>query len=184
LKSLAIVLAAVLTATTAFGAKPSMPPAVRYNWQNVVIGGGGFSPGIVFSTAEKNLAYLRTDVGGAYRGDGKLQRWIPLQDAEWQNTVQARRGVAGEIWLIAQGHLYRSTDFGQSFSAIAPKDPFFRDMLFVTFGLGRAADEAQAPAVYAFGVRPTLGGLWRSIDGGFTWARINDDAHQWGLRSG
>jgi hypothetical protein len=25
-------------------------------------------------------------------------------------------------------------------------------------------------------------GVWRSLDGGLNWSRINDDAHQWGLR--
>jgi xyloglucan-specific exo-beta-1,4-glucanase len=32
------------------------PPATPYEWRNVVIGGGGFSPNIIFSPAEKNLA--------------------------------------------------------------------------------------------------------------------------------
>ena len=61
-------------------------------------------------------------------------------------------------------------------------DPIFRDMFFVTVGLGKAAPGAGAPAIYAFGVKPTFGGIYRSIDGGVTWARINDDSHQWGLR--
>lgn len=128
MKSLATVLAAVLTATTVFGAEPSTPPAVRYNWQNVVIGGGGFSPGIVFSTAEKNLAYLRTDVGGAYRWDGKLQRWIPLQDAEWQNSYLGIESIAPDprdpdVVYLAAGMYYgspaaimRSRDRGQSWT--------------------------------------------------------------------
>src|SRR5688572_4044225 len=54
--------------------------AANYVWRNVKVGGGGFAPAIVFSRAERGLAYLRTDMGGAYRwsdGDG---RWIPLQD--------------------------------------------------------------------------------------------------------
>ena len=101
---------------------------------------------------------------------------------EYQPAVQVRRGTAGELWLIVQGRLYRSTDFARTFAAIAPSDPYFRDMLFVTFGLGKPAPGADVPAIYAFGVKPTIGAMWRSIDGGVTWARINDDGHRWGLR--
>jgi len=101
---------------------------------------------------------------------------------EIQRAVLPRPGTAGELWLITGGHLYRSTNFARSFSKIISNDPIFRDMLFVTFGLGKAAPGASFPAIYAFGIKPTFGGLYRSIDGGATWARINDDAHQWGLR--
>jgi hypothetical protein len=91
-------------------------------------------------------------------------------------------GKPGELWLLTAGHFYRSTDFARSFTAVVSKDPLFRDMAFLTFGLGKAAPGAKVPAVYAFGITASFGGLYRSIDGGATWARINDDAHQWGLR--
>jgi hypothetical protein len=93
-------------------------------------------------------------------------------------------GTAGELWLLTGGHLYRSTDFARSFTSIVSHDPLFRDMLFLTFGLGKAAPGARVPAIYAFGVHfnPNFGGIYRSTDGGATWARINDEAHQWGLR--
>jgi xyloglucan-specific exo-beta-1,4-glucanase len=64
--------------------------AVDYVWRSVKIGGGGYMPGIVFSPAERGLAYLRSDMGGAYRWDDKAKRWIPLQDG---NPVGNYRGV-------------------------------------------------------------------------------------------
>src|SRR5882724_4906681 len=60
--------------------RPAVPHPSHYVWQNVVVGGGGFSPNIVFSPVEPGLAYLRTDIGGVYRYEQSLQRWIALQD--------------------------------------------------------------------------------------------------------
>src|SRR5262245_50121990 len=51
-----------------------------YVWKNVKVGGGGFAPALVYSRAERGLAYLRTDMGGAYRWDATASRWIALQD--------------------------------------------------------------------------------------------------------
>ena len=50
------------------------------------------------------------------------------------------------------------------------------------FGLGKAAAGASAPTLFALGTRDGLTAVWRSTDGGAKWDRINDDAHQWGLR--
>ncbi|WP_218780876.1 hypothetical protein, partial [Streptomyces reticuliscabiei] len=46
---------------------PAVGAADTYTWKNARIDGGGFVPGIVFNRTEKNLAYARTDIGGAYR---------------------------------------------------------------------------------------------------------------------
>jgi hypothetical protein len=52
-----------------------------YVWKSATVGGGGFSPNIIFSPAERGLVYLRTDIGGAYRRDETTKRWMPLEDA-------------------------------------------------------------------------------------------------------
>lgn len=49
-----------------------------YQWHNVTSGGGGFAPAIIFSRTERNLAYLRTDIGSIYR-------WGPPHPAERAN---------------------------------------------------------------------------------------------------
>lgn len=105
-----------------------------------------------------------------------------LNSRETPPFVVARPGQAGELWFLSNGRFYRTNDFARSFSAMTSHDPVFRDMFFVTFGLGKPASGASVPAIYSFGVKPTFGGLWRSTDGGASWLRINDDAHQWGLR--
>lgn len=51
--------------------------ADTYTWHNARIDGGGFVPGIVFNRSEKNLAYARTDIGGAYRWQESTKTWTP-----------------------------------------------------------------------------------------------------------
>jgi len=65
-----------------------------YSFQNVKIGGTGLVTGIVYSEAQRDLAYARTDVGGAYRWNGATGQWTPLQDGTgWDHW--GYMGVAG-----------------------------------------------------------------------------------------
>jgi photosystem II stability/assembly factor-like uncharacterized protein len=47
-------------------------------------------------------------------------------------------------------------------------------------GFGMAAAGANYPAIYLAGKYNNVNGVFRSLDGGTTWTRINDDKHQWG----
>ena len=47
-------------------------------------------------------------------------------------------------------------------------------------GFGKAAADKDYPAVYMWGKVRGKEGLYRSDDSGGTWARINDDQHQFG----
>src|SRR3954463_2812559 len=50
-----------------------------YTWRNVVTGGGGgFVPGIIFNTKQRDLIYARTDIGGAYRWNPATSSWVQL----------------------------------------------------------------------------------------------------------
>ena len=61
-----IILGAALALASLASAAARAPAAVPYRWTNVTVGGGGFAPGIVFSPAERGLAYLRTDMAFAF----------------------------------------------------------------------------------------------------------------------
>ncbi|MEO5775101.1 MAG: hypothetical protein ABIQ32_13430 [Sphingomicrobium sp.] len=102
---------------------------------------------------------------------------VGRKDREAQPALVATPGSRGQIWFLSGHRLYRSTDAGNSFSLASPDD-----LGIELFGLGKAAPGASAPALYAAGEKRGLPGIYRSLDGGKSWARINDDAHQWGLR--
>ncbi|RZM35356.1 MAG: hypothetical protein EOP67_12200, partial [Sphingomonas sp.] len=152
-----------------------------YVWRNVVVGGGGFAPGIVFSVAERGLAYLRTDMGGAYRWDAATSRWIPLQDGNAVPSFMGIESVAADpvdpniVYLAAgmswrsEAAILRSADRGANW-AITPV-PFKMGGNEDGRGLGeRLAIDPNRPSRLLFGSRHD--GLWRSTDSGAHWAKV------------
>src|SRR4051812_46067174 len=85
---------AILASLVVLAACGSAHAAEPYVWKNVTVGAGGYIPGIVFSRAEKGLAYLRSDMGGAYRWDDVKRTWIPLQDAERESSYHGTESIA------------------------------------------------------------------------------------------
>lgn len=83
-------------------------------------------------------------------------------------------GFDGHIWLTGDTGLYRSTDAGATFSAVAGVDAS-RNV-----GFGMAASGASYPAIYLVGTLEGVAGVFRSNDEGASFVRINDDAHQYG----
>ena len=58
------------------------------SFKNVKTGAsGGFVTGIVFNPGLKNVAYLRTDIGGAYKFNSWDDSWTPLQDGTTVDTA-------------------------------------------------------------------------------------------------
>ena len=96
---------------------------------------------------------------------------------EAQFPLQATPGKRGELWFLLRGQLYCSRDAGQAFALRTSAT-----LSIKLFGLGAPAPGANVPAIYTFAKIDGIPALWRSIDGGTSWQRINDDAHQWGLR--
>ncbi len=107
----------------------SLAFAQAYNWQNVVIMGGGFVPGLAYSPVSQGLLYARTDVGGFYRWNNSAGQWIPLTDMYGggnnfggesiapdpvnANVVYAAAGFSGP------GTILSSTNQGNSWTANA-----------------------------------------------------------------
>ena len=110
------------------GAAADDVPAQPYDWRNVTVGAGGFAPNVIFSRAEPNLAYLRTDMGGAYRWDAGQERWIPLQDGNPVGSYMGIESIAADpanpavVYLAAgmsrwgEASIWRSEDRGTTWT--------------------------------------------------------------------
>ncbi|KQY43997.1 cellulose-binding domain-containing protein [Cellulomonas sp. Root137] len=88
-------------------------------------------------------------------------------------------GREGDVWLTGGTTtgtygMWHSTNSGASFTKIAAVDQ--GDAI----GFGKAAPGAGYPAIYTSSKISGVRGIFRSIDAGATWVRINDDQHQWG----
>ena len=93
---------------------------------------------------------------------------------------KAVAGREGDIWLAGGAEfdnaygLWHSTDSGASFVKLANVEEADN------IGFGKAATGQTYPALYAAAQVGGVRGLYRSINAGQTWVRINDDQHQWG----
>jgi len=160
-----------------------------YRFNNVVIGGGGgFIPGIVFSTNEPGLVYARTDIGGAYRFDTESGRWIPLLDwigfPDWNlsgvesiaidprdpERVYLAVGTYTNEWASQNGAILRSSNQGRAFQRFDL--PFKVGSNMPGRGMGeRLAIDPNNNRVLYLGTRSGHG-LWRSMDFGETWSQV------------
>ena len=88
-------------------------------------------------------------------------------------------GIEGDVWFSSGNNgLYHSVNSGASFTKVSGIDAAYK----VAFG--KAAGGATYPAIYIQGRVSGVYGFFRSIDGGSTWVRINDNAHNFlGIRA-
>lgn len=175
--------AAVLLAATATALQAG--PAADYTWRNVTVGAGGFAPNIIFSRAERGLAYLRTDMGGAYRRDA-AGRWQPLQDAMTESSYFGIESIAPDpadadrVYIAAGMYrrdgaaILRSDDRGETWDVVPV--PFRMGGNEDGRGLGeRLAVDPNNGNILYFGSRHD--GLQRSTDRGASWARVEAFPH-------
>ncbi|MFC9679132.1 cellulose binding domain-containing protein [Streptomyces sp. NPDC056948] len=179
-------------APTALAADPPSAKlaADTYAWKNARIDGGGFVPGIVFNRSEKNLAYARTDIGGAYRWQESSKTWTPLLDSvgwdDWGHTgvvsiasdsvdpnrVYAAVGTYTNGWDPKNGAVMRSSDRGASWQKA--NLPFKLGGNMPGRGMGeRLAIDPNRNSVLYLGA-PSGKGLWRSTDSGVTWSQVSN----------
>jgi photosystem II stability/assembly factor-like uncharacterized protein len=83
-------------------------------------------------------------------------------------------GQSAQLWLAGGDGLHRSSDDGRTFTKLPSVTQGRR------IGFGKAAPGKSYPSVYLVGKINDVYGIYRSDDVGASWARINDDQHQYG----
>jgi hypothetical protein len=197
MRGLVAPLAAVALAAVALTPSPATPasattaaaaPAAAYTWRNVQVVGGGFVDGLVFSPAQRGLAYARTDIGGAYRWDAAARRWIPLMDftgfGDWNelgvesiaadpvnpDQVWAAVGEYTQPWAVPlNGEILRSDNQGRSWQIADLPIQLASNQDGRNMGERLAVDPADDRILY---LASPANGLWRSTDGGAAWSQV------------
>jgi photosystem II stability/assembly factor-like uncharacterized protein len=168
-----------------------------YDWRAVPIGGGGFVTGLAVTAGpDGTVAYARTDVGGAYRWDEATSSWTQLLTVERAGAVGLAPGdysVAGiavaasdpdvvalavgsdfdpgpEEELPRSGRVLVSTDGGASWTSSEQRWFVAGNQRYRTES-ERLAIDPDDPDHLLFGTQRE--GLWRSTDGGATWAPVD-----------
>lgn len=95
---------------------------------------------------------------------------------DWPLSATCAAGRSGDLWFCLAAGLYRSRDFGETFEAV-PTALGVRQISF-----GAAAPGRDFPTLYAIGQRAGETGVWRSVDEGRTWMKINGPDQQYGQR--
>lgn len=131
--------------------------------------------------------YASSDTGKTFSKISAIKNPNFNQSPASSGMLRTAPGAAGDLWLCldaeqswnASGYsahgLGHSTDGGKTWSFLNTMDGC------LSIGLGKAAPGKDYFALYMWGAAnggPL--GIYRSIDKGQTWLRINDDKHQFG----
>jgi len=143
------------------------------------------SGGASWGTAGK--VYVSTDGGHNFTlSQGSVSANL-APNAWYATSLAVNPNVEGDLWLADGNAVYHSTNSGASwtklsgFGTIAGSGSTGQLQGASIVALGKAqSGSSYSAAVYVVGARNGVWGVYHSDDGGATWARFNDDTHQYG----
>jgi hypothetical protein len=108
-------------------------------------------------------------------------------NAYWITSMVVNPNVEGDLWLADGNAVYHSTDSGATWTklngfATVPANGSTAQLQGASvIALGKAqTGSSYSAAIYVVGTMNGVWGVYHSDDGGATWARYNDDTHQFG----
>nr|WP_297389685.1 sialidase family protein [uncultured Roseateles sp.] len=137
--------------------------------------------------ASAGRVYVSTDGGHSFTlSQGSVTAAL-APNGWWVTSMAVNPNAEGDLWMADGNAVYHSVDSGATwqklsqFASVQGSNAWPDLQGATVVSLGKAKDGASySAAVYVVG---TVGGVWgvyRSDDGGATWTRFNDDAHQFG----
>ncbi|MFB2938269.1 hypothetical protein ACE1B6_23735 [Aerosakkonemataceae cyanobacterium BLCC-F154] len=154
------------------------------SWKNVLLGGGGYVTGIYLHPQQKDLVYIRTDIGGFYRWNPQNQTWIPITDRFPKSQSDYYGGeslaldpnnpntvyiAAGKYLWSKPGSIFKSTNRGQTWQKLDIDLPMGGNEDKRWMGERLAVNPFNSQVIL-FGSRRD--GLWRSNNSGETWNQV------------
>ena len=143
------------------------------------------SGGAFWGTAGK--VYVSTDGGHTFTlSQGSVSANL-APNGYGITAMAVNPNVEGDLWLADGEALYHSTNSGASwtkltgFASVAANGSQYKMLGASMLALGKAqAGASYSAALYVVGTRNGVWALYHSDDGGASWARYNDDNHQYG----
>jgi len=125
--------------------------------------------------------YISTDGGHSFTLTAGSAAANMAPDAWWATSMAVNPNAEGDLWVADGNAVYHSVDSGASWTKLTTFASAGGVSGASLITLGKAAPGAgYSAAVYVVGVVKGVWGVYRSDDGGTSWTRFNDDAHQFG----
>lgn len=116
-----------------------------------------------------NKMMLSLDAGASFQQMGSLP------SSNGSKVIRTVPGIEGGVWVaLGNNGLVKSSDSGANFTLVNSVNAA------QAVGFGKAAPGANFPTIFIWGTINNVTGIFRSIDSGASWERINDSAHQFG----
>ncbi|NUY04300.1 WD40/YVTN/BNR-like repeat-containing protein [Paraburkholderia youngii] len=125
--------------------------------------------------------YVSTDAGHTFTlSQGSVNANMAWN--AWGDTSMAvNPNAEGDIWVADGNAVYHSLDSGATWTKLTAFATANGTLGATNITLGKAqTGSPYSAAVYVEGTINGQWGIFRSDDGGATWSRFNDDAHQFG----
>ncbi|SFK58032.1 hypothetical protein SAMN02799626_04650 [Caulobacter sp. UNC279MFTsu5.1] len=155
------------------GVVPAVSTNSTYSWSSTSLPAG---IAVVADGANVNnfYAYDRTN-GKVYISTNKGVSWTqPVTPIAW-HTLTTPFGKSCDVWLYGYSGLVHNTTCGTGTWTTLSGPTSVQAM-----GFGKAASGQSYPAVYISATLNGVVGVYRSVNGGSSWSKIDDAQHQYG----